>query len=303
MPRIPDNLLDCVIYLYPSRADAKAGERAGACGFLVGWPSAVVKTGTYIYAVTNDHVIGGAGAIRLNTRDGKTDILEVNPDNWKRHPNADDIAVLPLGDLVPDYYEYTLVPTTDFITPDLIAQHNIGPGDETVLVGRFISHDGRQRNTPSVRFGNIAMMPVEPVWVEERGVHQESFLVETRSIGGYSGSPVLVYIPPFAVRPDEGLKSAFRGPWLLGVDWGHFPFREKVRREGEEGLPVDEGYWVQGNTGMMGVVPAWKIMDILGAGEVAEHRERQERQLKEQLGKSADTALDSADESADDGQD
>jgi hypothetical protein len=35
----------------------------------------------------------------------------------------------------------------------------IFPGDEVLLPGRFISHDGRQRNKPILRFGNISMLP------------------------------------------------------------------------------------------------------------------------------------------------
>ena len=51
---------------------------------------------------------------------------------------------------------------------------------------------------------------------------QESFLVEVRSIGGYSGSPVFVFIPP--ASPREGVKDwvphgilRSHGPWLLGL--------------------------------------------------------------------------------------
>jgi hypothetical protein len=36
VPRIPDNILDCVVYLYPSEAAAQDGERFGGSGFLIG---------------------------------------------------------------------------------------------------------------------------------------------------------------------------------------------------------------------------------------------------------------------------
>ncbi len=64
----------------------------------------------------------------------------------------------------------------DFVTPDLIADEDIGIGDDTVMVGRFVSHEGKQRNSPSVRFGNIAMMNGETVYNAELGINQESFL-------------------------------------------------------------------------------------------------------------------------------
>ena len=62
------------------------------------------------------------------------------------------------------------------------------------MVGRFVSHEGKQQNSPAVRFGNIAMMQKEKI-IDERGVAQESFLVEIRSLPGYSGSAVLIYSP------------------------------------------------------------------------------------------------------------
>src|SRR5260370_1057024 len=66
-------------------------------------------------------------------------------------------------------------------------------GGSGFLVGRFVNHEGRQKNSPSVRFGNLAMMPGEPVYhkhSESQG--EESFLVDIRTISGYSGSPVFV---------------------------------------------------------------------------------------------------------------
>lgn len=51
------------------------------------------------------------------------------------------------------------------------------------FLGRFVTHDGKQRNLPTVRFGNLATMPWEPV-LTERGLRQESFLVEARSLSG-----------------------------------------------------------------------------------------------------------------------
>jgi len=39
MPELPAQLLDAVIYLYRSKADAEAGEKTGGTGFLVPMPS------------------------------------------------------------------------------------------------------------------------------------------------------------------------------------------------------------------------------------------------------------------------
>jgi hypothetical protein len=60
---------------------------------------------------------------------------------------------------------------------------DIGIGDEAFVVGRFINHEGKQRNTPTARTGIISQMPIEPIHI--RGIDQECFLIEARSFGGF----------------------------------------------------------------------------------------------------------------------
>jgi hypothetical protein len=157
------------------------------------------------------------------------------------------------------------------------------------MVGRFVNHEGRQRNTPTARFGNISMMPWEPVRNPLRGA-QESFLVETRSLGGYSGSPVFLHILPYTARagkegyymPEQGA-----GPWLLGVDWGHLPITEEVKAKNSN-TELDEDLIVESNSGQMGVVPAWKLRELLYKEEVAEMRKHWDDQIaKEQQNSSS----------------
>ena len=71
MPRIHDALLECVVYLYPSKADAERGTRVGGTGFIIGIPTTVFPDYWHGYVVTNAHVIIKAPVIRLNTKDGK----------------------------------------------------------------------------------------------------------------------------------------------------------------------------------------------------------------------------------------
>ena len=119
---------------------------------------------------------------------------------------------------------------------------NIGPGDDVFMIGRFINRDGGQENTPSVRFGNISMMAL-------RGHNAPQFIsVEMRSMGGYSGSPAIVYIPPFALRPEKssiGPESYF---FLLGVDRGHV--KDKIFVRNRIGQKTKDELYVGTNTAM-----------------------------------------------------
>ena len=176
------------------------------------------------------------------------------------------------------------------------------------MVGRFIGHDGRQKNAPAVRFGNIAMMPHEAI-TSPHGIEQESFLVEVRSLPGYSGSAVFLYSPcamndmsvcrfgmdKASSQPEFGvvnttpedekrfkraLSVAFspKGPYLLGIDWCHLHNRHSVRDR--EGVAIGT---VQENTGMAGVIPAWKIKEVLDLEELAMARKRDEKTMEEQF--------------------
>ncbi len=281
VPRISDQILDCVIYLYPSVAAAQAGEAAGGTGFLVAVPSEVVEHGYYVYAVTNSHVIreGASPVIRLNTKDGGMDVIPLSQEHWVHHQDGDDLAACSVG-LANDRHKYKFVTTDQFLTKEIVEERNIGPGDDVYMVGRFVTHDGKQRNTPSARFGNISMMPWEPI-PHSRGIDQEAFLVETRSLSGYSGSPVFVQIIANWMRPDrDGVNrsSGQGGWWLLGVDYGHLPVRETVVYKDDK-MPVDDNWMVESNSGQMAVVPAWRLQDLLDQEDFAVPRKRDEESL------------------------
>jgi hypothetical protein len=100
VPRIPDNALYSVVYLYPSEAAAEDGEQIGGTGFLIIVPIPYNQPSiTYLHCVvTNAHVIdGGSMVVRLNTTDGAKTTIALDGAEWFRHPDGDDIAVCPIG--------------------------------------------------------------------------------------------------------------------------------------------------------------------------------------------------------------
>jgi hypothetical protein len=283
MPRIPDGALRQIIYLYPSVVDAAQGERRGGSGFLVTLPSMIIPRSGVLFAVTNAHVIeNGHTVIRLNTKDGRFDTFDFSEQDWILHHDRDDLAICGMPLLDPNRHQTAEIAPDTFLKRHEIEAFNIGPGDDVFVVGRFINAQGKLRNIPSVRFGNIAQMPIEPI-EQDRGFgkfQQESFLVEARSISGYSGSPVFLVLHAAQSRQQKDLRlhtDVFR---LLGIQWGYIKDREPVRDSSDR--PVDTGLNVTLNTGMMGVVPAWKLDDLLRREDiVAAKRRLEEKYVKE----------------------
>jgi hypothetical protein len=291
MPRIRDATLETVFYLYPSRAAAEAGRSVGGTGFFVGIESEAVPGNWFVLAVSNRHVVhrGGASVMRVNTEDGGVAFLEFEPHEWIDHPAGDDLAVIPMPGLRDDL-RVTFNPINYLLTKEQVAELDIGPGDDVFMVGRFINHEGKSRNIPAVRFGNISAMPLEKVQ-QPSGFMQESFLVEMRSHAGFSGSPVHVYRPTrvtmeyppgrekFPIFHDEA-----HGTWLLGVNWGYitddWEITRKTRAARLATAEPPSAEYVQANTGMNGVVPAWKVLELVsdprleGAKMVAENQVR-----------------------------
>lgn len=302
MPPIPRHYLHCSAYLYTSERSARDGERFGGSGFLAHVPVEGHEGWGSLAVITNKHVLDAGGRfIRLNTVSGGVDVKETERDEWVDHPDGFDVSAYPL-DIEGRSFAYSSISTADFITREIIADYDICPGDEAFLVGRLITPWGQQRNVPAVRFGNISMMadPNE-LAVGWGQVEQEAFLVECRSLSGFSGSPVFVSTTrvytaenapksmrePEQEKPKEGEKKGLTatfvsaegtwGPWLLGIDWGHLPLWKPVYADQTFDHPRGD-HWIEQNTGVACVLPAWHILDLLMKEEkfVKERKEDKE---------------------------
>jgi hypothetical protein len=288
MSRISDQVLDSVVYLYKSADSARKGESLGGSGFMVGVPSERIEGQAHCYAVTNLHVINqGFRVVRMTTATGEADVLDLSEDEWVAHPNGDDVAVCPIAR--PATEALALVSTAAFLPREAVPVLSIGPGDDIYMVGRFIGHDGRQRNTPIVRVGVISMMPSEPVLNSNTGLYQESILVETHSITGHSGSPVFVQRPPMTRVPGEPGLRMYHREWFLGIDWGHIPHFDDVVDEGGKRHP--DGWRVKSNSAIAAVVPAWKLNDLLNVQQLVNQRAMEDIRLATELASSGNDVL------------
>ena len=262
MPRISDMLLDGVVFLFRTKADAEARERIGGTGFVVAKPvegskELIGRTLFIPYIVSNKHVVfeGGASVVSVNRRDGgKPDIIEYEPTDWVAHPSGDDVAIIcAFGDLDSAMHKTSHIAEHQIVTPEGMKRWMVGVGDEVFMIGRFINLQGRNSNRAAARFGCISMMQ-ERIFQHQRNFWQESFAVEMRSRTGFSGSPVAVYRTVATNLSDipQNLSNFFG---ILGVNWGYI-----LDEHGE-------------NTWLNGVVPGWKILDLLETPEMKRRHE------------------------------
>lgn len=274
MARIPDELIGCVFFLYPSREDAELGNELGGTGFFVGidWTGDAQRR--HVYAVTNKHNVTACRdsvVIRAKTVNGSLEFIESDPVEWHPSP-AHDISVLPIPPSIAHLFQS--VSDGRFVSPKEFKQGDepytcLGLGEAVFMIGRFISHDGRSENHPSARFGNISMLAA-PIR-HPGGYDQESILVDMRSMSGYSGSPAFVYWDghgPNMAGVGRTFLHKFLG--LLGIDWGHIPMRLPVLTS--HGAPVEDNTYVKSHTSMSGVVPAWRLRELLEAGSFRDQR-------------------------------
>jgi hypothetical protein len=222
-------------------------------------------------------------AVRLNTHAGVSETVLIPTGLWIQH-SVSDVAVVPWG---PDqtHIKFRALGVVSVATESIVADKAIGPGDDVFVTGLLVHHPGQTRIMPIVRLGCIAAIPDDPVKLQ-LGKHigapiidEKVVLVEARSIGGISGSPVFVHLPfwrDIAIPPGGGALTftgsgdvkAYSGGehWLLGVMHGFYP----VGVNDPDGVSAGNTAL---NTGIAVVTPADRMMDIINGPELSKKRE------------------------------
>jgi hypothetical protein len=244
----------------------------------------------FSYLVTAEHVIarmkrsGQPVFLRVNTTDGKSVETEITNWEWTFHPDnahdATDVATAPVQFLPNEVIDPIPIfgPRSIAGTKDILGQEGIGVGDEIVIVGLFRSHAGNERNVPIVRVGNIAMMRGEKVktnYCDET----DAYLVEAMSIGGLSGSPVIVSLPPVRIIGNDIQNLAGKKAYyLLGLMHGHFD----IDLSADTAVDPDQKSSVGGiNSGIGVVIPVEKILETINSSNLVDLRAQHASQLKD----------------------
>ena len=263
-------------------------------GFLVGRPCVNIPGRSHFYFVTTAHtlkraVIAGRDnpeaitryGIRVNLREGGVTVIPV--DRWFTHPTDEnaDVAITPFENR---YRDYEIQFLSEQVFRDLrLPRVEIGLGDEVYFPGLFTltQQESDKKNLPIVRMGNIAMLPSTKVPTE--GGMMDAYLVEARSIGGISGSPVfsrrtmsLLWndgVPGEVARSIHGMTGEIH---LIGMMHGHWDVKEKdINQVAIQPTEKNRGV----NMGISLVIPIHKITETLEHPTLALMREEWEQQF------------------------
>ena len=225
---VPDEVRKCVAFI-GYRPAGGIPRFAGTC-FFAGRPVEGVPDRNFFYAITAKHVLDGirdAGCneilLRLNQKDGSAVWASSSLSDRFYHPDESEVVDVAVAYFnLPDGIDHLIYPLASTATEERIDKEGIGVGEEVFFPGLFIHHYGKGRNLPILRAGNIAAMPEEKVDTQLGPI--DAYLVEARSIGGLSGSPVFVHLG-LARFVDGSVKFSTIPSgifYLLGLMQGHF---------------------------------------------------------------------------------
>jgi hypothetical protein len=204
------------------------------------------SNGQQLYASINTGAIGG---------DRVANWLPINTERWfTDEADSVDVAIADWRPSDQHAGSYLGILADEFVDGPFDGEplFEIVEGMETATVGLFSYHAGEYRHTPIVRSGNIAAKPFDPI-ASQRGP-MKGYLIEARSVGGLSGSPVFV---------GENKFIGFKRQPLLGLIHGHYDWKEELAAETRTTI----------HTGIAVVTPSSAILRILKSEDCAAGRD------------------------------
>lgn len=267
---------DCVCFVY---ATIKGETKPVGTAFFLALPvrdditTVIVVTALHVISKIQERSDDGKTYLRVNAKQGGFHIVEVAGNSWFKPQDQSqeivDICFCPWPFMWEESdYDIRYFSADIAATKTVMAAQGLGVGNEVAFAGLFVNHHGEKRNEPIVRFGNISAMPAEPVSTQHGKI--EAYLIESRSVGGLSGSPVFVDPGLFRIS-DDGNARRWRdtgdpGGYLLGVMHGHWDAPKEVAEvEASEALEVDY-FGVSKeyiNMGIAVVTPIDKVLKLI----------------------------------------
>jgi hypothetical protein len=246
-------------------------------GFFVGVKSPSDASRLFVYFVTAKHVLQSLDGktwrpevfVRLNTKAGASQVMKLalSPEGkaqnlFVHEDESVDLAVVPA---LPDneIFDFKVVPEEMITTTSDFAELGLSEGSEVFFAGLFSPYLGTKKNYPVFRFGRMSLVTDERIKFGRHDAHL--YLVEAGSYGGNSGSPVFFYL-----GSDRKPGMIIAGPPLVklaGIMSGTFLDKQPISVLETGKIAVS-----QANMGIAGIVPAFKLREVLFAGELAKRR-------------------------------
>ena len=323
--RVPDQVLKTAVFL---GIETAAGIEYGGTGYIISAEYGPGYTFTckesdgvtidtcypFMFIATAAHVAekleGFDFYIRANKRDGSlAEIKKELPTQWWYHPTEREfvdaaLTLLPVSEVLA--LDIVPVPVPMFVGEETIKSRDLGIGDEVFIAGLFKNAKGALKNIPILRIGNVAMMPQEKIsspTVERPNQKLYASLVESRSIGGLSGSPVFV-------RETVRVQAGFRAKPGFCLNTANDPTPEASGLEKIELAGVGRfhffgsmiGHWqvplafgsVQPeavNMGIAPMVPAQKILEIFAQPSLLDSMNRISEEMEKERQKRDGMAI------------
>lgn len=281
--RLPYGFLNSVVFLF-CYVDGKP--RAIGTGFFVETVdnfdgAAIMST----YLITARHVVEnasnklGAEQIAVRANGTNNNVLE-----WKvpirsflqsMIDGSSDITILPFS----IDHEVCDARPIQLWHYDSYYNLNVGEGTQTVTIGLFHRLVGENRNIPIVRTGYVAAVPNEPI--KTFYGNTKMYIIESRSLGGLSGAPVISVTPGYAnprvttrLGSDMGYALAGFDPQpsfnteikmnnsytLMGLTHGHWDASLVLDEKGRSEVTRDDIDFI--NEGLSLVTPIKRFFDL-----------------------------------------
>jgi hypothetical protein len=279
--RIPREIRKSVAFI--GYSDIAGKKFFAGTGFML--IRGVAPEGGLAYFVTAKHVIDGirdkgcdSVSVRFNFRDGTAQWVDGIPlTEWHTHPTdkSVDVSVMRVPGGLHALADVETFPLDRCVSSEIIEKYEIGIGNELFFPGLFVNHVETRQNIPIVRAGNIAAMVEEKVNTTAFGPI-DAYLVEVRSIGGLSGSPVFVHLGAFRVKDGKVMHSPNDHGifFLLGLMHGHW--NSNGITDLDTATPLsDQNGDARINMGIGIVVPAEKIIEVIGGPAIREKDDKE----------------------------
>lgn len=263
----------CVVFVAAKKHDGEMVYLGSAFFLATLDESLAEENNDEFYAVTALHVIELAKNklsveeiyLRLNGYD-EPFWAPIPISAWSSHPNDKSIDVAVVRVKLPPKLDHMVVGRSALVTEELLAKQEVGLGDEVFIVGLYRHHKGKLKNIPIVRVGNLACMSEEKIATDTQFGAIDAYLIEARSIGGLSGSPVFVNLNrPRTIGGITQLTGS--GVYLLGLIHGHVDVKGHTVDADTEPPADAKPAPSHVNTGIAIVVPTVKLVSTVSEYE------------------------------------